>query len=82
MREIFLVIMGVVALVCYFKVGYKIDKTKPMGLVYTALLLLICGFSLMLNFNLISKNDKLEEKVKNKCPEYEKVENVYILKKK
>jgi hypothetical protein len=82
MRETVLIIMAVVAIVCYFKVGNRIDNTKPTGLAYTALLLLIFGFSLMLNFTLIAQNDKLEEKVKNKCPEYEKVENVYILKKK
>ena len=47
---------------------------------YMTVLLFISGIFLMLNFTLIEQNNKLIERLKNKCPEYEKLNNVYKIK--
>jgi hypothetical protein len=73
MRETILIIMSIVAVLCFFKAGMCIDSGKPKGILIMAVLFFICGISILINFILISQNDKLEKQ--------EKIENVYILKK-
>lgn len=46
-----------------------------------ALLMFISLISLFLITIVVNRNDILEKQNKLKCPEYQKVENVYILKK-
>jgi len=81
MREIILIIMAILAILCFYKAGTCMKDEKPYGILILGVLLFICGISLMLNFTLIGQNDTLIEKTKNKCPEYEQIENVYQLKK-
>lgn len=77
MREIFLGIMCILFVVCYFKAGWN---GKVVTTLYLGAMALIFGISMLLNFTLINQNDKLRKKVENKCPEYEEVHNVYRLK--
>lgn len=81
MREIFLGIMIILAVISFFKAGMCIDDKKLKGMIYVIILFFITGISIMLNFTLVNKNDELLKKTKNKCPEYEQAQNVYILKK-
>jgi hypothetical protein len=80
MRETVLLIMLLLALICFYRAGMCIDDKKPIGVLIIAGLFLICGISILINFILILQNDKLEEQNKG-LPKYEKIENVYILKK-
>jgi uncharacterized membrane protein len=80
MREVFLIIMLVLALVCFFRAGMCMDDNKQYGILIVAALFLICGISIILNYVLIYQNNKLEQQSKG-LPKYEKIENVYILKK-
>jgi len=81
MREIFLGIMIILAIISFFKAGMCIDDKKLKGTLYIAILFFITGISILLNFTLVNQNDELLEKTKNKCPEYGQIQNVYILKK-
>jgi hypothetical protein len=81
MREIFLGIMVILFIVCFFKASLCIKNEKQYGVLILGVMFFLFGISILLNFALISQNDELTEKVKNKCPEYEEVPNVYILKK-
>jgi archaellum biogenesis protein FlaJ (TadC family) len=80
MREILLGIMIILAIISFFKAEMCIDDRKLKGMLYIAILFFITGISILLNFTLLNQNDKLIEKTKNKCPEYQQVQNVYILK--
>jgi hypothetical protein len=82
MREIFLGIIFILFIVCFFKAGLCIRAEKQYGLLILGVMFFLFGISILLNFTLISQNDELTEKVKNKCPEYEEVSNVYKLKNK
>ena len=81
MRETVLIILIILAIVCFFKTGLCIDENKPYAILYLAGLVFMCGISIVCNFILIRQNNELTEKVKGKCPEYEQINNVYILKK-
>lgn len=72
--------MLVLALVCFYRAGMCMDDNKQYGIFFMAGLFLICVLSIMLTFTLIIQNDKLEEQSK-RLPKYERIENVYILKK-
>jgi hypothetical protein len=39
------------------------------------------GILVVTNLTLIDQNNALEKRVKGKCPEYEKINNVYVIKK-
>jgi len=80
MREGVLIIMLILALVCFYRAGMCMDDNKQYGILIVAALFFICGISILLNFTLIFENDKLEQQSKG-LPKYEKIENVYILKK-
>jgi uncharacterized membrane protein len=81
MRETILIIMSILAVLCFFKAGMCIDSKKPKGLLIIAVLFFICGISILINFTLLYQNDKLEKQDKKESLKYEKIENVYILKK-
>jgi hypothetical protein len=80
MREIILTVMIILFVIGYFKIAFSLDIKKRSKILWLVLMTFMFGFSILLNFLFINTNDELTEKVKNKCPEYEKVENVYKLK--
>jgi hypothetical protein len=82
MRETILIIMGILFTICYIKVGTEVAKTKPFYVLLVAAMLSMFAFELAITLTLISQNDALKSKVKNKCPEYEEVHGLYRLKKK
>lgn len=65
----------------YFRVAYSIDKEKTkkglLGLFILTFLAYLCLVILAIQ---IDEIHELREQLKNKCPEYEKLENVYRLK--
>jgi hypothetical protein len=74
-------IMCILAIVSYYKIGFNIYfRNNNKGVLWLALLTLICLFSLFVVGDLIFQKTKLEKQVKEKCPQYEKVDNVYKLK--
>jgi RsiW-degrading membrane proteinase PrsW (M82 family) len=79
MIKIFLTIMIILFVIGYFKIGLSINKEKPSKILWLFLMTFIFGILVVQNLALIDNNDELREKVKNKCPEYEKVE-LYKLK--
>lgn len=81
MRETVLIIMCIFFVICYFKVGITIGNIKPSYMLYVAAMALMFGILLVISLTLIEQNDDLTKKNKNKCPEYEQINNVYILKK-
>lgn len=82
MIEIILTIMIILFIIGYFKSCYKIDEEKQSGILWIFLMTFLFSISILLNFVLIEQNNKLIEKTKNKCPEYEEIHEVYIIKKK
>lgn len=81
MREIFLTGMCILFLVCYFKLAIEVGKIKPLYLLYVAAMLSMFGTLVVTNLTLIDQNNALEKRAKGKCPEYEQINNVYIIKK-
>ena len=78
---IIITILCILVIVSYFKIGYNIyNNNNNKGILWLALLTLICLFSLFLVGNLIFQKTELEKQLKQKCPQYEKVDNVYKLK--
>ena len=82
MRETVLVIMCILFIVCYFKVGNEVGRIKPFYILYVAVMAFMFGVLLVISLTLIDQNDALEKRANGKCPEYEQINNVYILKKK
>lgn len=80
MREIFLIIICILFIVCYIKAAYCIDDNKLKGILYIAAMLFMFGALFTLSLTLINQNDELEKKVKGKDPQYEEVRGVYKLK--
>ena len=85
MRETFLIIMIVIAIISYFGIGYaliKVDnKLYLKGFLSLIGITFVCSISLLLNFILIDMNDTLVKENKGKCPEYQEIK-AYTLKKK
>ena len=81
MRETFLTVMCILFVVCYFKVGIGVGKIKPLYILYVAAMAFMFGIMVVVNLTLIDQNSALEKRVKGKCPEYEQINNVYVLKK-
>jgi hypothetical protein len=85
MREIFLIIMAIIAIISYFKLGYalvKLDgKEHLKGFLSLIGITFVCAISLLLNFTLIDMNDTLVKENKSKRPEYQEIK-AYTLKKK
>jgi UPF0716 family protein affecting phage T7 exclusion len=81
MREIFLTVMCILFVVCYFKVGNEVGKIKPLYILYVVAMVFMFGILVVTNLTLIDQNNTLEKRAKGKCPEYEQINNVYIIKK-
>ena len=81
MRETVLIIMCILFIVCYFKVSIEVGRIKPFYLLYVAAMAFMFGIMVVVNLTLIDQNSALEKRVKGKCPEYEQINNVYVLKK-
>jgi NADH:ubiquinone oxidoreductase subunit 3 (subunit A) len=83
MREIIFIVCFGLTIIFYFKIAYSLDKNKQgvsvilslAGLIFIALIFLV------LTYSLSEMNRDLEKELKSKCPQYEKIDNVYILKK-
>ena len=85
MRETVLVIMIILFIIGYFKVGYAIDDKKYSRIYYVFLMVILFGISMLLNFTLIVQQDDYEKEIKELkkgLPQYEEVHGVYIIKKK
>ena len=74
--------MCILFVVCYFKVGIEVGRIKPLYILYVAAMTLMFGILVVINLTLIDQNDELQKRAKGKCPEYEQINNVYIIKKK
>jgi hypothetical protein len=80
-QMVILLIIGLLMTICYFKVAYSIDiKKAKKGLLGLFILTFLAYLSLVALAIEISEIHELREQLKNKCPEYEKIENVYRLK--
>ena len=78
---IIFIILGLLISFAYFKIAYTIDNTKyKTG--YSALFLMMLCITMLLIIAMVTtmEMNELRTQVKNKCPEYEKIENVYKLK--
>lgn len=65
------------------RLGFLISKTKYSKISDVFILFLMFGIGLVALFwvsIVVDNNEVLLLKTKNKCPEYKKIENVYILK--
>ncbi len=83
MIETFLIVMAIIVILCYFGIGYSLEKEKMgKGMLSLFVLTLVSSTLLFVCFILKDQNDILNKKVKNKCPEYEEVHKLYRLKKK
>ena len=78
-QEIIFSILGILWLILYFKIGYSLNDKKDTFMLY-ALYTIITGLFIMIAFFSTLRINELEEKTKGKCPELEKVENVYRIK--
>lgn len=68
-------------IVLYFGIAYSVSKEKAkQGLLSLAGLLLISLINLIIIISLVEPNTELKKQNKEKCPEYKKIDNVYILK--
>ena len=77
---IIFIILGIIMIGSYFKLAYTIDTNKPIGYVYLFIYTLTTAIFFMIAILATQQVNELRTQVKNKCPEYEKIENVYKLK--
>ena len=85
MIETVLVIMVILFIIGYFKVGYAIDDKKYSRIYYLFLMTSLFGISILLNFLLITNQyiyEKEIEEPKEGLPKYEEIHGIYIIKKK
>jgi uncharacterized membrane protein len=85
MREFFLILLSIIALIAFFKIATSISnlngKEFTKGFYSLFGMALILSISIVLNFTLIDQNNRLVKENRGKCPEYEQID-AYILKKK
>lgn len=83
MKEIIFIVCFVLTLIFYFKIAYSLSKNKQG--IFTVLslvgLMFISFTFLFLTYSLFQINSEIEKKLESKCPQYQKIDNVYILKK-
>lgn len=73
--------MAILCIYAYFKTSLALNPEKFIkGMLGLFALMLISLSSLFLVTIVMKKNEVLEKQNKEKCPEYKKIENVYILK--
>jgi hypothetical protein len=84
MKEIIFAVCFLLTIIFYFKIAYSLDKNKQgfFTLLSLAGLLMISLIFLLLTASLSNENIYLKNKLNSKCPQYEKIDNVYILKNK
>jgi len=82
LQIIILLLAAIIVIACYIKVSFAILKKNPpiTGFGFTVIWLLTSLLIITFNFMSLNKIKELENKVKGKCPEYQKIENVYQLK--
>jgi hypothetical protein len=83
MREIIFIVFFILTIIFYFKIAYSLDKNKQGVFTILSLAGLMCISItfLILTYSLSENNRDLEKQLDSKCPQYEKIDNVYILKK-
>jgi ABC-type lipoprotein release transport system permease subunit len=83
MREIIFIVCFGLTIIFYSKIAYSLDKNKQGVSVILSLasLIFIALTFLVLTYSLSEMNRDLEKQLDSKCPQYEKIDNVYILKK-
>ncbi len=74
---VILIILSLMMIVGYFGIGFS--KSENKKLIFAAIWLLSSGITMLFLILMTTNNEKLL-KERGKCPEYEKVENVYRLK--
>jgi len=80
-QTLIILLIGILIAIGYFTTGYNIDyKKSKNGVLGLVLLTFLAYFSLAFLAIQTIQNNELNTKLKNKCPEYEKIENVYRLK--
>lgn len=90
MRETVLIIMIILFIIGYFKVGYALcnkndEKILKSKILYIALMLVLFGFSMVINFILINQQGYYEKEIKELkkgLPQYEEIRGVYRIKNK
>lgn len=79
---IYIVVMAGLCIYSFFKIANALNKENHLsGMLGLFIIMLISLTSLFLIIIVMEQNEKLERQSKGKCPEYQKIENVYILKK-
>lgn len=73
-----LIVLAVIAIIAYVGVNYTKSESGRLG--YSFLSLFIMSILFLIITVTLTENVEMSSKLKNKCPEYEKVENVYKLK--
>ena len=77
-QTITIIILIILAIVSYFGTG--LSKKEVNRFLFLCLLTLTTGLFILIILIQAKELNELKEKTKNKCPEYEKVENVYKIK--
>lgn len=79
---IVLIVLTTLVFIVYFGAACKIDYERKgiSGLLYICLLTFIALLTLLLFGITLDIKADLEKKLKSKCPEYERIDNVYKLK--
>ena len=77
-----LITLGILVFIGYLGVSYRLnyEKSGLSGLFFLLLPVSIALLALILLGSSLNDKIDLEKQLKNKCPEYEKIENVYKLK--
>ena len=75
---IILSILGILAIIGFS--GNLFTKKEEFRIGYSFLLLFTTSLFALVALTMTTEREDLLKQVKNKCPEYEKIENVYKLK--
>lgn len=78
---ILFIILGLFWLLGYFKLAYHLDDKKENSMHWFALFTIVNGLIIACLIASTLTMNQLQKEVKNKCPELEKVEDVYRIKK-
>jgi cbb3-type cytochrome oxidase subunit 1 len=77
LQIILLSILAILTIIAYF--GTAMSKKEKSKMIYVILWLFTSTILFLISLITLETNAELE-KLKSKCPEYQKIENVYILK--
>lgn len=75
---IIITILAILALLGFS--GNLLSKKEGARIAWSFLLLFTTSLFALIAFTMTSDREKLSKQIKDKCPQYEKVENVYRLK--